>query len=119
MRHRFERILDVLAEAVIVRDADSRLVYANEAAAQLFAVDSPSELHAETGAEIFGRVVMVHPDGRPVGLDELPYRRLLAGLDATPLLVRMGERWLLIKATLLDEGDRLVVSIIEDVTGAR
>lgn len=119
MRHRFERILDVLAEAVIVRDADSRLIYANEAAAQLFAVDSPSELHAETGAEIFGRVVMVHPDGRPVGLDELPYRRLLAGLEATPLLVRMGERWLLIKATLLDEGDRLVVSIIEDVTGAR
>ena len=29
----------------------------------------------------------------------------------------MDERWLLIKATLLDEGERLVVSIIEDVTG--
>ena len=32
MRHRFERVLDVLAEAVIVRDGHSRLVYANEAA---------------------------------------------------------------------------------------
>jgi PAS domain-containing protein len=119
MRNRFERILDVLGEAVIVRDAGSRLVYANEAAAQLFSVASPSELYAETGAEIFARVAMKHPDGRPVELDELPYRRLLAGLDAKPLLVTMGERWLLVKATLLDEGERLVVSIIEDVTGAR
>jgi serine/threonine-protein kinase RsbW/stage II sporulation protein AB (anti-sigma F factor) len=119
MRHRFERILDVLGEAVIVRDADSRLVYANEAAAQLFSVDSPSELYAETGAEIFTRVHMVHPDGTPVALEELPYQRLLAGREGPPLFVRMGERWLLIKATLLDDGDRLVVSIIEDVTGAR
>ena len=80
MRHRFERILDVLGEAVIVRDADSRLVYANEAAAQLFAVESPAELYASSsGAEIFGRVEMIHPDGTPVDLDELPYRRLLAG----------------------------------------
>ena len=59
---------------------------------------------------------MTDPDGRPLELDELPYRRLLAGLDAPPLLVHMGDRRLLIKATLLDEGDRLVVSVIEDVT---
>jgi serine/threonine-protein kinase RsbW/stage II sporulation protein AB (anti-sigma F factor) len=119
MRHRFERILDVLGEAVIVRDAESRLVYANDAAAQLFSVESPSELYAETGDAIFARVQMLHPDGRPVELEELPYRRLLAGRDAPPLLVSMDDRWLLVKASLLDEGERLVVSIIEDVTGAR
>ena len=62
---------------------------------------------------------MTDPDGRPLALDELPYRRLLAGLDAPPRLVHMGDRRLMIKATLLDEGDRLVVSIIQDVTDAR
>jgi PAS domain-containing protein len=118
-RHRFERVLDVLGEAVIVRDADSRLVYANEAAARLFDVERPSELNALSGEDIFARVVMVRPDGTPLALDELPYRRLLLGLDAPPLLCRMGERWLLVKASLLDEGERLVVSVIDDVTGAR
>ena len=55
----------------------------------------------------------------------MPSRRLLAGLDAPPLLTRSTdrrtgvERWLLTKATLLDEGERLIVTIIEDVSGAR
>lgn len=118
-RHRFERVLDVLGEAVIVRDASSRLVYANEAAARLFDVDSPAELNAMSGEDVFARSAMTRPDGSPLELDELPYRRLLAGLDAPPLLARMGERWLLVKASLLDEGERLVVSVIDDVSGAR
>jgi serine/threonine-protein kinase RsbW/stage II sporulation protein AB (anti-sigma F factor) len=118
-RRRFERVLDVLGEAVLVRDADSKLVYANDAAGQLFGLE-PAELRDLSGEEVFARAeTMTHPDGRPLGLDELPYRRLLAGLDAPPLLVRMGARWLLIKTSLLDEGERLVVSVIDDVTGAR
>ena len=35
---------------------------------------------------------MTHPDGTPLTLDDLPYRRLLAGLDAPPLLVRAERR---------------------------
>lgn len=118
-RHRFERVLDVLGEAVLVRDGDSRLVYANEAAARLFDVASPAELYSLSGEDVFARSSMTRPDGGPLTLDDLPYRRLLAGEDAPPLLARMGERWLLIKASLLDEGERLVVSVIDDVTGAR
>jgi PAS domain-containing protein len=118
-RHRFERVLDVLGEAVMVRDGDSRLVYANEAAGRLFGLE-PGELRSLSGEEVYARAEpMTHPDGRPLGLDELPYRRLLAGLDAPPLLARMGDRWLLIKGSLLDEGERLVVSVIDDVTNAR
>jgi len=118
-RHRFERVLDVLGEAVIVRDATSTLVYANEAAARMFDLDSPAELNALSGEDVFAKSHMTRADGTPLELDELPYRRLLAGLDAPPLLARMGERWLLVKASLLDEGERLVVSVIDDVTGAR
>lgn len=118
-RHRFERVLDVLGEAVMVRDGDSRLVYANEAAGRLFGLEA-SDLRDLSGEEVFARSeLMTYPDGRPLALDDLPYRRLLAGLDAPPLLVRMGERWLLIKGSLLDEGERLVVSVIDDVTNAR
>ena len=76
----------MLGEAVIVRDADSRLVYANEAAARLFGREPRRGLLDDAGEELFARFVMTHPDGTPLTLDDLPYRRLLAGLDAPPLL---------------------------------
>ena len=61
-----------------------------------------------------------------VDFDDLPSSRLLAGLDAPPLLTRSVHRasgresWLLTKATLLDDGGELLaVNIIEDVTSSR
>ena len=69
---------------------------------------------------------MFTADGRPVEFSELPALRLLAGLDAPPLLTRSvfrdsgRELWLLTKATLLDDGGELLaVNIIEDVTASR
>jgi PAS domain S-box-containing protein len=124
-RHRFERILDVLGEAVTVRDGTGRLIYANEAAARLLGAATVREL-LETDAEVLrARFRATHADGTPVKFDEFPSNRLLAGQDAPPLLTRTvdlrtgTERWLLTKATLLDEGERLIVTIIEDVSGAR
>jgi PAS domain-containing protein len=77
-RHRFERILDVLGEAVTVRDAGGRLVYANEAAARLFGVATPGEL--------------------------------LAAAPTHDELARLGR---VTKTSVLDEGERLTVAIIE------
>ena len=72
------------------------------------------------------RFDMFDADGAPVEFSDLPALRLLAGLDAPPLLTRSVHResgrelWLLTKATLLDDGgERLAVNIIEDVTGSR
>jgi serine/threonine-protein kinase RsbW/stage II sporulation protein AB (anti-sigma F factor) len=78
MRNRFERILDVLGEAVTVRDANGRLVYANEAAARLFGVTTPAEL-----------------------LERAPTNDEIA---------RLGR---VTKTSVLDEGERLTVAIIE------
>jgi PAS domain S-box-containing protein len=104
----------VLAEAVTVRDADGRIVYANDAAVRLLG-----------SGDVLSRWALEREDGTPIGVDELPFRRLLAGRDAPPLLMRATDRatgeqrWLLSKATILDDDERLVVTIIEDVTGAR
>jgi serine/threonine-protein kinase RsbW/stage II sporulation protein AB (anti-sigma F factor) len=119
-RRRFERVLDVLGEAVTVRDASGRIVYANEGAVRL--LGDVREADDET---LLARWDLRRPDGSPIAHDELPFRRLLAGLDAPPLLMRARDRrtgeqrWLLAKATVLDDDERLVVTIIEDVTGAR
>jgi serine/threonine-protein kinase RsbW len=125
MRRRFERILDVLGEAVTVRDARGRMVYANEAAARLLGAASPDELLQAASGELAARFSITREDGSAVALADLPANRLLAGLDAPPLLTRSidlvtgEERWLLTKATLLEDGETLAVNIIEDVTATR
>jgi PAS domain S-box-containing protein len=125
MRRRFERILDVLGEAVTVRDGTGRLVYANDAAARLLGAGTPRELMEADPAGIATVFDVTRPDGTPVSPDEYPSQRLVNGREAPPLLARCvdrrtgGERWLMIKANVLDEGERLIVSIIEDVSGAR
>src|SRR4051794_21684494 len=125
-RERFQRILEVLGEAVTVQDASGRMVYANTAAARLVGCETAEELLAPPAEELVERFDMFDADGRPVGFDDLPARRLLAGQDAPPLLTRSvyratgRELWLLTKATLLDDGGELLaVNIIEDVTGSR
>jgi PAS domain S-box-containing protein len=121
-RRRFEGILDVLAEAVTVNDAGGRVVWCNEAAVRLLGAESRDEVLGAEPGELVARFEIRHADGTPVRPDELPGRRALAGLDAPPLLARAvhratgAERWLLTKATLLHDHERLAVSIIEDVT---
>ena len=125
-RERFARILEVLGEAVTVQAADGRMVYANTAAARLVGCATPEELLATSATELTERFEITDADGAPIRFEDLPAHRLLAGLDAPPLLTRSRHRatgavlWLLTKATLLDDGgERLAVNIIEDVTASR
>jgi anti-sigma regulatory factor (Ser/Thr protein kinase)/PAS domain-containing protein len=121
-RRRFEGILDVLAEAVTVHDAEGRVVYANRAAVALLGAESLDEVLRAAPAELAARFAMSREDGTPLAMQDMPGHRLLAGLDAAPVLTRSEHlasgtvRWLLTKATLLDDEQRLAVNIIEDVT---
>jgi PAS domain S-box-containing protein len=121
-RQRFERILGALAEAVTVHDERGKVVYANEAAARLLGAASVDEVLAAEPGELAGRFIITREDGSPVVEADLPGRRLLAGEEHPTLLTRSVERssgrvyWLLTKATQLDDGGRLAVNIIEDVT---
>ena len=125
-RERFQRILEVLGEAVTVQDASGRMVYANAAAARLVGCETAEELLATPAEQLAERFDMFGADGRRVDFADLPALRLLAGYAAPPLLTRSVHRatgrelWLLTKATLLDDGGELLaVNIIEDVTSSR
>jgi GAF domain-containing protein len=124
-RGRLERILGSLAEAVTVHDAAGQTVYANEAAARLLGARDVDEVLAARPGELAARFRITLEDGSPVALGDLPGRRLVAGREAAPLLTRSvdlatgAERWLLTKATLLDDEGPLAVNIIEDVTEAK
>jgi serine phosphatase RsbU (regulator of sigma subunit) len=120
-------ILGTLAEAVTVHDAGGQTVYANEAAVRLLDAESVDELLAAKPGDLAARFTITHEDGSPVAVSEFPGRRLAAGERGAPMLTRSvlkrtGEaRWLLTKAAMVqsDDGEILVVNIIEDVTRAQ
>jgi serine phosphatase RsbU (regulator of sigma subunit)/PAS domain-containing protein len=119
-------VLDGLAEAVTVMDADGRAVYANDAAVELLRLKSARELLDAEPGETMKRFAVYDETGEPVELERLPGFRALAGESGPePLLVRNvvratgEERWLLNKATTIVDADgrvMRVVNVIEDVT---
>jgi PAS domain S-box-containing protein len=123
---RLDGILGGLAEAVTVHDEAGQTVYANAAAARLLGRGSPAEVTSAKPGELGARFTMTKEDGTPVGIADLPGRRLVAGEAAPELLTHSVDRetgqayWLLTKATLIHEQGRpFAVNIMEDVTEAR
>ena len=120
-------ILGTLAEAVTVHDAGGQTVYANQAAVRLLDAESIDEVLAARPGDLAARFTITHEDGSPVARRGVPGRRLAAGEVGEPMLTRSvlkrtGEaRWLLTKAAMVhgDDGEALVVNIIEDVTRAK
>jgi PAS domain S-box-containing protein len=120
---RLDGILGTLAEAVTVHDEAGQTVYANDAAAQLLGSASPAEVIDAPPGEFARRFVITTEDGQPVGVEDLPGRRLMRGEEAPPMLTRSVDvqtgraYWLLTKASALHDHGRLyAVNIIEDVT---
>jgi len=122
-------VLDGLAEAVTVSDAEGRTVYANHAAARLLRLSTSEQTGGASGAELMDRYDVYDEHGAPVSLEQLPGSRVRAGEpNPGPMLVRNvvkatgEERWLLNKTTALRDADGRVtgvVNVIEDVTQAK
>jgi PAS domain S-box-containing protein len=117
--------LSTLAEAVTVQHTAGALIYANEAAARMLGYDSAQELLATPVQDVVAKFETTTEDGRPVELADIPGRRVLAGEDPEPLVVRAVDRatgeetWRVTKASgVYDrEGNvKLVVNVIEDIT---
>jgi GAF domain-containing protein len=123
-QRRLDGILRALAEAVTVHDAHGRIEYANEAAARLLGLPGVHAVLAAAPSELAARFDIRDPDGRLVDPESLPGARVVRGERPEPMLTRSvyratGElRWLLTKATPLEDADGrlLAVNVIEDVT---
>jgi serine phosphatase RsbU (regulator of sigma subunit) len=121
------RILDVMAEAVTVTEADGTLVFANRAALERMGVSTVEEARAAGPQRLLARFEITDDSGRPVEPEELPGRALLRGRPAEPKLLRLVHKasgrvfWTLVKASEFedDEGRRLAINVLEDVTAAK
>jgi PAS domain S-box-containing protein len=119
-------VLDGLAEAVTVSDAEGRTVYVNDAAARLLQLSASEQAAGASATDLMDRYEVYDEHGAPVSLEQLPGSRVRAGEpNPGPMLVRNvvkatgEERWLLNKTTAIRDADGQVtgvVNVIEDVT---
>ncbi len=123
VRRRLEGILGAVDDAITVVSADGRMVFCNQAAAELLGATSPAELVGAQGGELAARFRITREDGEPVTYADLPHVRVLAGRPAEPLLSRSvhlasgRSRWLLTTSRpLQDDAGLLAVNTIRDVT---
>jgi PAS domain S-box-containing protein len=123
---RLQAVLVNLAEAITVVDAHGNTVFANQAAADLLKVESPAELMSSPPGTIMPRFLVFDEHGRELDIDAMPGRRLFAGEQPEPLLVRNivratgEERWIIVRSSPVldpDSGEMLyAVNVFENIT---
>ncbi|HEY7933794.1 MAG TPA: SpoIIE family protein phosphatase [Solirubrobacteraceae bacterium] len=126
VERRLEAILANLAEAITVVDEHGRMVFANQAAADLLLIDTPEDLMAQAPGTIMPRFLVYDEHGRQLDLEQMPARRLFRGERAEPLLVRNiirttgEERWLIVRSSAITDpqnGEVLfAVNVFENIT---
>ena len=125
VEQQLQAVLHNLVDAVTVQRVDGKLVYANQAAAEMLGAETAEQLVATPPGELVSRFQSFTEDGAPLDVEWLPGRRVLRGESAEPLLVRAvniatgEERWRLVKASPVSHAGgepELVVNVIEDVT---
>ena len=125
-RTQLELILRGVAEAITVQAPDGRLVYANDAAAQMVGFPSSEALLAASADERMAAFDVLDEDGRPLPLERLPGRRALVGEASDEEVVRYRvratgeERWSVVRAApIADDDGRILFAIntFHDVTG--
>jgi PAS domain S-box-containing protein len=121
----FDEILDILGEAVTIRDRADQIVYANPAALRHMGFSSLEDLQRRPPGSIMGDYHVTDEHGQDLTMSDIPSVRLLRGEHADPLLIRTVHRatgelhWNVLKASgLRDQAGETVatVMIIEDVT---
>ena len=121
-------LLEILAEAVTIRDLTGEIVYANRAALTSMGFASLEEMQERGSRSIMDDYIVEDEDGAPLTLEDVPSVRLMQGKSAPPLLMRAIERtsgaaaWRLLKTTPLrdEEGEYVgAVTVIEDVTAVK
>jgi PAS domain S-box-containing protein len=126
VEQRLEAVLVNLAEAITVTDEQGRMVFANQAAADLLGAATPDKLMRAQPGTIMPRFLVLDEHGRELHLESMPDRRLFAGERPEPLLVRNivratgEERWLMVRSSpVLDpENGRIqyAVNVFENIT---
>ena len=125
-RDQLDIILQGVADGIIVYGSDSRIIYANEAAAQMTGYTSIQDMRATRPLGIVDSYELIDEQGQPFVRSQLTHLRVLAGeaeAQATIGYTKTGTgqpvRWSLLKSRpVVDESGEItmVITIIHDIT---
>jgi signal transduction histidine kinase len=124
----FSEILEAIADGVIVRNGERRLLYVNEAAARLLGYPSVADFMATTNEEFDSRFEFADEFGRKVERPNLPSWRALRGELAPEVILRHRNRvtgmtgWALVKSRPIFDDQyhvRMTVTVIHDITAQK
>jgi PAS domain S-box-containing protein len=121
---RLAEIVDAVDSGITVQDSDLRLVYANQAAAELCGWGSAADMLDAPVAETLDRFELIDVEGKPLSVSTLPGRRALAGDDPDPVIVGFRiratgeERWSRVRARPMqvEDGSRYAITTFHDLT---
>jgi PAS domain S-box-containing protein len=118
-------VLRVVAEAITVQDRSGRLLFANDAAAQMLGFPSAEALLAASPEERLGKFEVLDEAGEAFPLERLPGRRALAGESGDEQTIRYRiratgeERWSIVRAApITGRGGRVefAINTFHDIT---
>ncbi|HEX5852627.1 MAG TPA: SpoIIE family protein phosphatase [Solirubrobacteraceae bacterium] len=126
VEQRLETILASVAEAITLTDERGRMLFANQAAADLLGARTPAELMSASPESIMPRFLVLDEHGRELSPEQMPGWRLFSGEEPEPLLVRNivratgEERWLIARSSPVHdlETDNILyaVNVFENIT---
>lgn len=121
-------LLELVAEAVTVRDQQDGIVYANRTALHNLGFESLEQLRAHPDSSLLDRFVVYDESGKEMGRRMFPTPRTAAGESVGPALIHVvdrrtgSSRWEQVRVTpLLDRDGRIVatVTVAENVTAVK
>ncbi|MEX0762973.1 MAG: PAS domain S-box protein [Dehalococcoidia bacterium] len=124
-RDQLAAILEGVAEGITVQDATGRLLYSNDAAAQLIGYSTAEALMAAPVEEIMCRFEVLDEAGDQMPLERLPGRLALQGQRSPSAVLRYRvlqtgqEQWSQVRARPVFDADgevRFAVNIFTDIT---
>ena len=124
LRHGLADILDAIESGVTVLNEDLRVVYVNRAAAELCGWSTAEEMLAASADATLARFELLDESGSPVSPAALPGRRVLAGEEPEPMVLRFrvkatgDERWSMVQARAIEiePGQRVAITTFNDLT---
>jgi len=124
-RNEIKVILEGVNEGVTVQDRTGKLVFVNQAAAEIMGFKTPEEALAAPLTEVQQRFVLLDEEGCPLPLEKLPGRQVLQGAPRVTARIRFHmadsqeERWSIIDASpVLDSAGNVIQSgnIFRDIS---
>jgi len=125
-RDQLDIILQGVADGILVYAPDSRIIYANEAAARMTDSASIQQVQATPQSGLVSRYELIDEQGRPFPRSQLTHLRVLAGEREAQAIIgytKVGsgqpESWSLVKSCpVLGENGKvaMVITIVHDIT---